>query len=276
LEIAAFLGLIVGVGLLVWAMVSGSSLATFWDPASLRIVLGGTLAAMAISHGGRHLKRLPGLMLRAFRKSQSDLSGLRDQLVELANQARREGLLSLEDSIEEIESEFLAEAVQMLVDAVPPDQIEELLNNQVHSTEEFNQRGIRMFRTAGAVSPAFGMIGTLIGLIQMLRDLDDPDMIGMGMAVALTTTLYGTLLANLLFNPVANKLEEWNRDEMQVKSMVMEGILAIQDGQNPRFIKGRLDAYITAPGKKTERAEEAEGTAEVSDAHERESIASDD
>ncbi len=199
---------------------------------------------MAISHGGRQLRRIPGLLLKAFRRTNSDVLGLRDQLVVLAERARREGLLSLEDAIADIDDPFLADAVQMLVDAVPPEQITEFLTNRIQSAAEYNERGVAMFRTAGAVSPAFGMIGTLIGLIQMLRDLDNPDMIGGGMAVALITTLYGTLLANVIFTPVANKLEEWNQDELLLRNMAMEGVMAIQEGQNPRLIRNRLDSFI--------------------------------
>ncbi len=273
MELAAIVGLIIGVGLLVWAMLDGGSLATFWDPSSLRIVLGGTLAAIAISHGARQLKRIPGLMIRAFRRSSANLVELRDQLVELANQARREGLLSLEDAIEDIEDDFLAGAVQMLVDAVPPEQMKELLENQIDSAAEYNDRGVAVFRTAGAVSPAFGMIGTLIGLIQMLRDLENPEMIGIGMAIALITTLYGTLLANIVFNPMANKLSEWNADELQWRTMIMEGILAIQDGQNPRFIKGKLETFIN--GAKVEEPTEEDEAVEAG-TEGQESLASDD
>ncbi len=275
MELAALIGLVVGVGLLVWAMLSGGTLATFWDPASLRIVLGGTLAAVAISHGGRQMRRIPGLMIKAFQKSNGDMTGLKDDLLDLANQARREGLLSLEDHVEDLGDPFLQDAVQMLVDAVPPEQMRELLANQIDASAEHNERGIGVFRTAGAVSPAFGMIGTLIGLIQMLRDLENPEMIGLGMAVALITTLYGTLLANIVFNPMANKLEEWNRDELHTKTMIMEGILAIQDGQNPRFIEGKLESFIN--GQASKDPEEAARDAEtVSTAEEGESVASDD
>ncbi len=274
MELAALVGLIVGIGLLFWAMISGGSLATFWDPASLRIVLGGTIAAVAISHGGRQLRRIPGLVLKAFRRSNSNVLGLRDQLVMLAERARREGLLSLEDAIEDLEDPFLADAVQMLVDAVPPEQMLELLKNRIESAAEHNQRGVAVFRTAGAVSPAFGMIGTLIGLIQMLRDLENPEMIGSGMAIALITTLYGTLMANIIFTPVANKLEEWNQDELLVRNMALECIMAIQEGQNPRLIRSRLDSFVN--GDKPDNLDDEERGDADSDASEEERIASDD
>ena len=245
MEFSALIGFFTGVALLIWAVLAGGTMEMFWDPASLRIVLGGTLAAVAVSHKGAHLRRLPGLFLQAFRRSSlQSPEQLSDLLVDLAYRARREGLLSLEEAVDRIEDPFTRDAVQMLADATPAEQMEVLLNNEIENRSEYNRRGSAVFRTAGSVSPAFGMIGTLIGLIIMLVDLDNPDAIGSGMAVALITTLYGTLFANVVFNPIANKLAERDEEERYLRIMIREGVLSIQEGLNPRFIKTKLDAYV--------------------------------
>ena len=272
MEFTAFLGLFSGVLLILWAVMDQGALATYWDVASLRIVLGGTVAALAISHKGALLRRLPRLVLRVFGRSRMKAAQVRDSLVELAHKARKEGLLSLEDAIEDLEDDFMKDAVQLLADATPPEQIREILDNEIAHQSEHQSRGTALFRTAGTVAPAFGMIGTLIGLIQMLTDLDSPDHIGAGMAVALTTTLYGTLLANLLFIPMANKLDERDDEEVFLRRMIRDGILAIQEGLNPRFIEDKLNTYVTKEAKAKEATVERQPELE----DERSQLASDD
>ncbi len=247
MELTAVLGLLTGIALLLWAIMTRGALTTFWDPSALLIVLGGTLAAVAVSHGKQRLRKIPGAVLRVFRQESVSPLQIRDHLVDLARKARREGLLALEDDLEELQDPFLRRAVQMLIDATPSEQLQQVLESEVRSSSEAESRSAAVFRTAGAISPAFGMIGTLIGLIEMLRDLDDPDGVGTGMAVALITTLYGTLFANLLFVPLANKLEEMRDDRVRIRQMIITGVLAIQEGQNPRFIASQIDAFLQVP-----------------------------
>lgn len=243
---SALLGLFAGSALLLYALFSRGSLLTFWDPSSLLIVFGGTLAAVTISFKGSRLLNIPSYLRKAFGGTKKDPRAIRERIVNLAQRARREGLLALEDDLEDIENRFLRKAVQLLVDATPSEQLKEVLDNEIDTFIQSERHGIAVFSTAGGMSPAFGMIGTLIGLIEMLKDLDNPDSVGGGMAVALITTLYGTLLANMFFNPVANKLEERKDDEVRIRRMVIRGIMAIQDGQNPRLIGDQLDALLTA------------------------------
>jgi len=255
-ELTALLGLLTGVALLLWAIMSRGALTTFWDPSALLIVLGGTLAAVAVSHGKQRLMKIPSAVVRVFREDRVSPMQVRERLVQLARKARREGLLALEDDLEDIEDSFMRRAVQMLIDATPSEQLQQILEAQVRSSREAEGHSEAVFRTAGTLSPAFGMIGTLIGLIEMLRDLDDPSGVGTGMAVALITTLYGTLFANLLFVPLANKLEEMREDRVKVRHMIITGVLAIQEGQNPRFIASQIDAYLQVSTESSSEEEE--------------------
>ena len=258
MELTAIFGLLSGVILLGWAILSRGDLAGFWDPPSLIIVLGGTFAAVMVSHGKKRLTQIPSALARVFAKKQLETDSIKEQLVNLAQKARREGLLALEDNLQEIEDGFMHQAVQMLVDATPAEQLEEVLEHQIHSAAEQEQRSVTVFRTAGSISPAFGMIGTLIGLIEMLRDLDDPSGVGTGMAVALTTTLYGTLFANMIFIPMANKLEESLEEKVRLRQMIANCVLSIQEGKNPRHIESQLDAFLGQSDSPTEQSDDEE------------------
>ncbi len=244
MELTAILGLISGIILLLWAITSRGTVGTFWDASAVVIVLGGTLGAVAVSHGAEQIKSIPGSLLRAFRGEGRGRKEIRDKLLELARKARGEGLLALEDDLGDIDDAFLRDAVQLLVDATPSEDLRNVLENRMQHESVAADRGNAVFETAAASSPAFGMIGTLIGLIHMLRDLENPDTIGGGMAVALITTFYGTLFANLVFSPIARKLRELTEKELQRREMILTGVLAIQDGKNPRFIDSKLRTYL--------------------------------
>lgn len=275
MEITAILGLLSGLLLLFWAIASRGAVGTYWDPSALMIVLGGTIAAVAVSHGASQVKRIPGLVLLVFKGKGAARVETRDRLVHLAGKARREGLLAMEDDLKEIEDPFLHEAVQLLVDATPPEDLRDVLQNQSYSDELKGESGAGLFDTAAASSPAFGMIGTLIGLIHMLMNLSDPDGIGLGMAVALITTFYGSLFANLFFGPMARKLKEINEEEQQVKEMMITGITAIQEGKNPRMIASLLSAFVEGSSVDDEEKERAERERKAG-AAERSAVASDD
>jgi len=275
-EFSAILGLFAGIILLFWAISTRGAVTTFWDPAALLIVLGGTVAAVAVSHGWQNLRRGPRLVARVFARMSGRRMEVRNQLLHLAGRARREGLLALEDDLPDIDEPFLQQAVQMLVDATPPEDLKEVMNRGMEQVIRQEERGGALFASAGAASPAFGMIGTLIGLIHMLQDLEDPDTIGTGMAVALITTFYGSLMANLVFTPMARKLNEHTDEEQQVRQMIIEGVLAIQEGSNPRLIASKLDTYIQEPVRDQEEEGENEARAGEPVMEERSDVASND
>lgn len=274
MEITAILGLITGIILLLWAIASRGAVNSFWDPSALVIVLGGTVAAVAVSHGGEQIRSIPALLLRAFRGEGRGRKDIRNKLLDLARRARSEGLLALEDDLDDIDDGFLRDAVQLLVDATPSEELRDVLENRMQQESVGKDRGSSVFETAAASSPAFGMIGTLIGLIHMLRELENPDTIGGGMAVALITTFYGTLFANLVFSPIGRKLREITDKELQRREMILIGVLAIQEGQNPRLIDSKLAAYLPEGSQGDEDAERA--PSESLTAEEGRNLASDD
>ena len=171
------------------------------------------------------------------------MTSLSRLFVRLAQRARREGLLALEDELEEIDDPFLRNGLQMVIDGFEPDSIRDIME-QIHTLIQRHQLGQNLYRSWGALTPAFGMIGTLIGLVQMLSALDDPDAIGAGMAVALLTTFYGALAANLIFNPIAGKLAIRSDAEVSRKEAIIDAVLALQAGVNPRILQEKLKAYL--------------------------------
>jgi chemotaxis protein MotA len=187
---------------------------------------------------------------KAFTAGGDDKAQLVQTISELAVRARRDGILALEDDIDRMEDEFMRKGFQMAVDGNSTDIIRNVLEEDMNSMRERHMTGMGIFKALGNYAPAFGMIGTLIGLVQMLRSLDDPSAIGAGMATALITTLYGSLVANLIALPIAGKLEQRSNEEMGTKAMVLEGIIAIQEGNSPRVVREKLFSYLSPQARK--------------------------
>lgn len=245
MDLTTLFGIFLGVATLIWAILSESSLNLFWDIPSLLIVVGGTVAATLVSHPVDHLRRLFPLLRVAFVRTVAGPEEVIPQLVHFAEKARREGLLAMEEEAAAVEDEFLRKGIQLVVDGVDPDLVRNVLEIETNFVSERHETGQRLFQTLGTYAPAFGMIGTLIGLIRMLADLTDSDAIGGGMAVALITTLYGALLANLVFLPIAGKLKEKSSQEVLIREVMIEGILSIQAGENPRIVEEKLQAFVS-------------------------------
>ena len=169
----------------------------------------------------------------------------------LSRKARSDGLLSLEDELVEIDDEFLVKGLQMVVDGIEPENIRQIMGLEIDAIERRHEIGYNIFKSWGELAPAFGMIGTLIGLILMLSDLNDASAIGVGMATALITTFYGALLANLVLLPIANKLKSQTNDEIYTRDMMIESILSIQAGLNPRIVEEKLTSYLSPAEKKS-------------------------
>ena len=244
MDIITLVGLIIGVVLLTGAIILGGQPIIFVSLESILIVVGGTMAATMINYSWDKLSKLPSLVKIAFSKSDQNSNELISMLVQFAEKARREGLLALEQEIMDVDDQFLKKGVQLVVDGTDPELVRNILETKLTFIEERHHEGQGILKQMGSLAPAFGMIGTLIGLIQMLSELDDPTQLGSGMAVALLTTFYGALIANLIFIPLAGKLETTSHDEILMKEVMIEGILSIQAGENPRIVDEKLRAFL--------------------------------
>ncbi len=249
-DIMTVVGMVLGFSLVVSGiMFQRGDLNAFWNPAGLMITVGGSMGALMVNFRLDEMKTVAQVTRKVFVRKEESILDLHARFVDLAQKARREGLLVLEDELDEIEDPFFRNGLQMVIDGFEPDSIRHILNAELTSLETRHELGQNLFRTWGALSPAFGMIGTLIGLVMMLAELDDPSAIGPGMAVALLTTFYGTLLANLVFLPMAGKLTLYSEEEVRMKEIVLEALLALQSGINPRLLQEQIKSYFSPQEK---------------------------
>ncbi|HVA51433.1 MAG TPA: MotA/TolQ/ExbB proton channel family protein [Pirellulales bacterium] len=224
----------------------GVSLGQFIDPPAAIMVVGGGLCVVLTSVPLKKFLTLPKMMLKLAVNRGEDLSGLVGQIVALSELARKDGLLALEAKVPELANHTLSLGVQMAVDGTRAEVIQEILRTEMKAEEARHHVGKRMFDIMGRCGPAFGMIATLLGLILMLGNLDDPDSIGPSMAMALVGTLYGAAMANMICMPCAEKLAYLSHQEQLAKEIVLRGVLAIQAGDSPRVVEQKLNAYLPA------------------------------
>lgn len=239
----SFIGLLVGSFFIVVSIILDGTLKNFLNVPSAMIVLGGTIASTLISYSFAQIKSIFPMLKKVFSTQKNNLNDDIEKILNLANAARREGLLSLDN--ETYGDPFVQKGIELIVDGTDPELVKEILETDICFTESRHSLGQRVFTTMAQFAPAYGMTGTLIGLINMLRKLENPDSLGPSMAVALVTTFYGVVLANLIFMPIAHKLKLYSEQEILRKEMFIEGILAIQSGENPRIIRDKLEAYIS-------------------------------
>jgi chemotaxis protein MotA len=246
MDIASFFGMVLGIGLLAGSIVmaQGSSYRAFLDCPSFLIVCGGTLAAVMVCFPLRELAGVGKVFKRTFFNRPPDFTAVIQQMVYLAEIARREGLLALENRLDKQSSPFLVRGMQMAIDGTRPDILEDILRTEMESLSHRRKNSKMLVSQMGRFAPAFGMIGTLIGLVVMLGNISSPDKIGSGIAVALITTLYGAIIANLFCLPLVEKLTYLDRQELLEKEIILRGILAIQAGDNPRVIDQRLRSFL--------------------------------
>jgi chemotaxis protein MotA len=244
MDVATVVGIVCAFALVFSAIMLGGDVVLFFDVPSLMIVLGGTFGATLINYPLPEILRVLKVVKNAFFHRAYTVHGLISSFVSLAGTARREGILALENSIGEMRDEFMKKGLQLSVDGLEPNSIREILGTEIISIQERHKLGSEIFTTLGTFAPALGMIGTLIGLVQMLKTMDDPSSIGPSMAVALLTTFYGAILANLFCLPVAGKLKTRSSQEVMMKELMTEGIIAIAKGDNPRIIEQKLNAYL--------------------------------
>ena len=251
MDLSTLLGVVSGFLLVFLAIKLGGGLLWFWDAPSAMIVLGGTLAITLINYPLSDVLSVMRVLKNAFLHQVPQPTTIVPQIVELSRIARREGILALEKQAKKMRESFLNKGVELAVDGMEPDAIRSILENELIFTEERHKKGAEIFTVMGTFAPAMGMLGTLIGLVQMLRSMDNPDAIGPGMAVALITTFYGSILANLMFLPVAGKLKVRREEEVKYKQLIIEGISSIQVGDNPRVVEQKLYTYLS-PSERTE------------------------
>ncbi|MCA9771589.1 MAG: MotA/TolQ/ExbB proton channel family protein [Myxococcales bacterium] len=253
MDIATILGLIASFGLIGYGM-SGGGLATFIDVPSLVMVFGGTIGVTFINYPLGTVLGAGGLMKHAFISHPPDSAATTKKIVEFSSIVRREGILALQEPLKSLEDPFLKKGIQLAVDGQEPDGIRDILGLEISNLEERHKLGAELFASMAATSPAMGLLGTLIGLVTMLKSLDDPSSIGPAMALALLTTFYGAIFANVLFLPVSGKLKFRSKEESSAMAIAVEGVLAITNGDNPRVVEQKLHAYLP-PAKRVSSLE---------------------
>lgn len=251
MDLMTIVGILAGVLVVVLGILTGSGIGLFWNFPSVLITVGGSFFTVVIQYDLKQVRDVMKVARQAFTTEVSPSNDLIKVFAGLARKARKEGLLSLEDEVDAVSDPLFAKGLQLMVDAIDPDTIRDILETEIDSMEERHELGQSVFRSWAAMAPAFGMIGTLIGLVQMLSLIKNPDALGPGMAVALLTTLYGSLLANLLFTPIAGKLALRSREEIRNKMIIVEGVIGIQSGMNPRILEEKLNALIPPGNRKT-------------------------
>ena len=250
MDIATLIGVGAGLTLVAWAILMGSSIMAFIDVPSMLITVGGIICSMLINFPISKVIGMLSVVKKTLLAKPAAMADEIKRIVEFAQIARRDGLLALEDKLETLQEPLLHKGIQLVIDGTPPEMLRSILTIEVDAMYERHAEGKYILEAAGAAAPAFGMIGTLIGLVQMLSNLKDPSGIGAGMAVALITTFYGAMMANLVFLPMAGKLGGRHKEEALLKQLLVEGVLSIQAGDNPRTIEEKLKAFLPPNSRK--------------------------
>ncbi len=260
MDLASLIGVIAGIVLCVFGIVVDtmdfSIIGGFINPPSVLITLGGSLASVLTSNTLNEFINGLKCITLAFKTSNANLENAIKQIIDLSNVARKEGLLALEEAAQEIEDPFMKKGILLIVDGT--ELVKGIMETELDCMDSRHEKVIKVWGQWASMGPAWGMIGTLIGLVNMLNDMSDPSVIGPAMAVALLTTLYGSLIANWIATPVADKLKVNNEQEIMLKSIMIEGLLSIQAGENPRVIEEKLKSFL-APSVREGMNEENEG-----------------
>ena len=262
MDLATLISLIGGVALVVIGIISGdqgvAALGNFGDFVSVVITVGGTMAALiGASTIADYINGLKGIKL-ALKMPKLEQAETIKKIIDLSNTARKEGLLALEEAAADIEDAFMKKGILLIVDGTDPDLLRAILETELICIEDRHKKVIGFWANMAAMGPAWGMIGTLIGLVNMLKNLSDFNSIGPNMAVALLTTLYGSLMANWLATPVMHKLSDNNAKEIVLKEVMVEGLLSIQAGENPHVIEEKLKSFLAPSQRETINAEGGE------------------
>jgi len=243
-DIATLIGILVSFGLVIVSIMMGGEGTWFINAPSVMIVAGGTMGATLLAYPLSDVLSVFNVVKNVFMHKSQVVGELIPLISGFAKKARQEGILSFESQLADIDDPFLVKGIQMAIDGMESSAIEDVMTTEIIYLEERHRLGAEIFTTMGTFAPAVGMLGTIIGLVQMLMQMEDPSQIGAPMAVALLTTFYGTILANLLFLPVAGKLKTRSKQEVLTKQMVLEGVISIQSGDNHRIVEQKLKAFI--------------------------------
>jgi len=251
MDIATIIGIVSAFSLVIIAVASGGGLTWFLDGPSALIVFGGTFGAVLINYPLADVLGVIKVAQNAFFKKEQKARAAIDLLVTMSKVSRKEGMLALQNMTHRLRDPFLVKAVHLIIDGLEPVDVTNILETELDFIEERHRLGAEIFTTMGNYAPAMGMTGTLIGLVQMLMTMNDPSSIGPAMSVALVTTFYGVILAYLLFLPLAGKLKRLSAQELLVKQLIINGILSIQAGDNPRILEQKLHAFISPHERKS-------------------------
>ena len=244
MDLATVIGMSLSFILLGAAMMLGVGIAPYFDVPSMLITIGGSITSLFIGYKMENIKKAPTFFMIAFKPQTFDVPGLIKKLVDYSTQARRDGILSLEQQSNQEENEFLKRGLNMAIDGAEPDSIRDLLETDMDRTLDRHKANAGIFDTWASYAGAYGMLGTLIGLVAMLLNMSDPASIGPAMAVALLTTFYGSFIGNVVGSPIANILNIRANDEALVKLLIIEGIMSIQAGDNPRALEAKLLTFL--------------------------------
>jgi chemotaxis protein MotA len=246
---ATILGMLVSFGMIAAVVAADGDFMLFVNAPSMLIVFGGTFGALLTNYPMSAVLSIGGLVRTMLTGKKPSTDEIIDRFVEYAGRVRRDGLFSLEESIERIDDAYLRRGLRLAADGLEPEVIQSIMETEMDNTEARHETGIEMASSLASYAPAVGMMGTVIGLVRMLKNMDDPRSIGPSMAVALITTFYGSILANFIFLPMVGKLRHRSREELRIMEMQMEGVLAIARGENPRVIMEKLSGF-QPPGKR--------------------------
>jgi len=251
MDIATIIGMVSAFGLVLSAIMLGGPLTIFINIPSILIVVCGTFGVVMINYPLKEVLSLMSIAPKVILASGSSAQEVIKQFIEFATKARREGILSLEGDVEGVTDEFVKKGIGLAIDGLEPEAIREILESELASLEGRHKNGSDMFIAMGTFAPAMGMIGTLIGLVQMLQNMDDPSSIGPAMAVALLTTFYGSVMANMICLPFAGKLKTYSGKETMVREIAIEGVIGLANGENPRIVEQKLSVYLPPSERQT-------------------------
>lgn len=242
----SIIGIVVGIVMLLYAMSGGgTSLMAFIDFKSFVIVIGGSFAALLVSFSMKEIKSIGSYMNVVTKNTTKDKVSFIENIIEISKKARKEGMLSLEGEIDNLDDEFLKQGIKLIIDGAEEDALVSILESEVENYEEKMKEGVKFFKQWGAYAPAFGMIGTLVGLIQLLGNMEDITKLVAGMAVALITTLYGAIAANLIFLPLADKISLNTAKSLEYINLEYKAIRCIRSGYTPKMMQEILSTYLT-------------------------------
>ncbi|TVY09361.1 flagellar motor protein [Paenibacillus cremeus] len=256
MDLTTILGIVLGLAALVGGyMWDGGHLGALIVPSAMLIVFGGTFGAVAVSFPMSRLKELPKAFSMAFKETHRDPAAIIEEVVDMATVARREGVLALEQRAQEHPNQFLRDGLMMVVDGTDPELTRQILELEMDAIEHHHEGWAKIFEAGGGFAPTMGIIGTVMGLIHVLGNLSDPSSLGPAIAVAFTATLYGVSSANVIYLPIASKIKIRSKEQISEMELMLEGILALQAGENPQLIKKKLNSFLHQEQKKVEAGE---------------------